>query len=357
MKRFYILLLFNCFGIAYLNAQERISNDLEIDKLIHNFGDVAIDEGPVSCEFKVKNTGKNPAVIYNVVTTCGCTKVDWTKEPIKPGESGKISVTFSNDEGPYPFDKNVTLYISGNQKPTILKLRGVSHETLSPIEELYPIHLGALGLKERKNNLGSFVQGSKKVETLIIANVSDKEAAIAFKSLSKHLSLTVNPTIIPAKSTAELKIEISSDKHLWGRNEYVAIPVVDGQEYDNISIYAFTRENFDNMTEAQISQASMPRMYNSTFAFGKTKAGSEITATFKLTNEGKSCFCVYKVDIDACRYSHSDIPVAEPGEDITFRVHLDTTDEPIGRYFKTVTLTTNSPNRPTINLFISGIIE
>ena len=86
-------------------AQEKIGNVLEIDKTIHNFGDIMLDSGPVSCTFTFKNISEKPVVVYNVVSSCGCTDVNWTKEPLRPGESGNVSVTYSNDEGPYPFDK------------------------------------------------------------------------------------------------------------------------------------------------------------------------------------------------------------------------------------------------------------
>ena len=38
-------------------------------------------------EILFKNTGDKPFVIYDVVTSCGCTKVDYPKTPIPPGFS------------------------------------------------------------------------------------------------------------------------------------------------------------------------------------------------------------------------------------------------------------------------------
>lgn len=106
-------------------AQEKIGNGLEVDKTVHNFGDILLDNGPVSCTFTFRNTGNQPIVIYNAVTTCGCTKATWTKEPILPGKTGTVSATYSNDEGPYPFDKSITVYMSEPKKPVILKMRGI----------------------------------------------------------------------------------------------------------------------------------------------------------------------------------------------------------------------------------------
>jgi hypothetical protein len=159
----------------------------------------------------------------------------------------------------------------------------------------------------------------------------------------------------------EFTVYASRDK--WGKNDYWAKPILNGNSYTatdgqkKIGIWAFTKENFDDMTEEERMQGSMPRFETSTYSFGKAKVGTQIHATYKMKNEGKTCFCVYKLDVDSCCYSHSDIPAADPGEEITFRVHLDTKDLPKGECLKIVTLTTNSPLRPIVNLFISGTLE
>ena len=128
-------------------AQEKIGSSIEIDKTVHNFGDILLDSGPVTCTFTLKNTGSQPVVIYNAVTSCGCTKATWTKEPIMPGKTGTISATYSNDEGPYPFDKSVTVYLSDPKKPVILKMRGISMDKKVPLDQTYTVKFGPLGLR------------------------------------------------------------------------------------------------------------------------------------------------------------------------------------------------------------------
>ena len=87
------------------------------------------------------------------------------------------------------------------------------------------------------------------------------------------------------------------------------------------------------------------------------KQGDVIHAEFTFTNEGKKPFTVYKVDADAKCWSHSSIPGADPGEKVTFRVHINTKDMPKGEMLTIINLTTNSPLRPVINLFVAGWIE
>jgi PKD repeat protein len=59
----------------------------------HDFGDVKQGE-ILSHIFKLENTGDQPLLISNVLTTCGCMTVEWPKDPVPPGEKGEIIVTF-----------------------------------------------------------------------------------------------------------------------------------------------------------------------------------------------------------------------------------------------------------------------
>ena len=60
----------------------------------YDFGEV--DEGAVVVHtFSFTNTGKAPLLISSARSTCGCTVPDWPKEPVPPGEKGKIEVKFN----------------------------------------------------------------------------------------------------------------------------------------------------------------------------------------------------------------------------------------------------------------------
>ena len=124
MKKILSILL--ALGCLAASAQD-YTGKAEFDRKVHNFGTVSIADGPVSCTFKVTNTAEDsPLVIYAVVSSCGCTGVDWTRTEIAPGQSGTISATYSNDEGPYAFDKTLTAYTSDKKKPTVLHIKGTA---------------------------------------------------------------------------------------------------------------------------------------------------------------------------------------------------------------------------------------
>ena len=366
MKTF-IYILFAMAAASFFcdssNAREKIGSQLEVDKTIHNFGDIIHKSGPVSCSFTVTNTGTEPAVIYNVVSSCGCTDVEWTREPIRPGMSGKISVTYSNDEGAYPFDKTLTTYTSDSHKPVLLKIRGISLEKSRPLSELYPVHYGPLAMRESDNKCGNIEQGGQKSEAVIVANLSSKPIKVSFVNTDRNLKVSLSPNPIPAGGTSEMSFTITADREFWGKNTYYTEPLVDGKPVKNnngsnrIGFWAFTKENFSDMSQEEKAKGPRPVFKESTFSFGKIKKGTPVTATYSFTNAGKDPFCIYRVNSDARCWSHSDIPVAAPGEEVSFRVHLDTSTLDKGEHLTIVTLTTNSPLRPIVNLFIAGYIE
>ncbi len=363
MKK-YIIFICILFATAIAaGAQTKLDNGAEFDKTVHNFGDILLGSGPVSCTYTMTNKGGNPIVIYNVSTTCGCTDVKWTREPIRPGTKGEITVTYSNDEGAYPFDKSLTVYLSDHKKPVILKLRGASIEKPRPLTELYPVHFGALGLKESSMNCGNLDQGESKSGAVMVANISNAPVNLTFKDVSPQLTLSLSRNPIPANSAAELTYTVSSDRNIWGRNTYTAKPIINGKALTSnkgdkdIKIHAFTRENFSKLTDEQKQKGAMPRFSTSTFNFGKAKVGDEINATFTFKNEGKSDFRVYKVDTDASSSSHSEIPTVAPGKSASFSVRIKTAGMAKGESLIIVSLTTNSPTRPIVNLFISGTLE
>ena len=73
--------------------------------------------------FIIKNTGKHPLIIRDIVTTCGCTAPQWDKSPVLPGKTKDIKVTFKpNSLG--RFNKTIQVLCNTSSKIHKLKLDG-----------------------------------------------------------------------------------------------------------------------------------------------------------------------------------------------------------------------------------------
>lgn len=73
--------------------------------------------------FTLKNIGDNPLVIEGISTSCGCTTVDYPKEPVRPGNSISLQVTYKADH-PEHFNKTITVYCNAEASPVQLKISG-----------------------------------------------------------------------------------------------------------------------------------------------------------------------------------------------------------------------------------------
>ena len=99
--------------------------EITVDKTIHDFGKISENGGDVSATFLITNNTKAPIVLTNVTTSCGCTSPEWTKEPIRPGSSGKVIATFNPINHPGTFDKSVTITTSSYPERLSVRIKGV----------------------------------------------------------------------------------------------------------------------------------------------------------------------------------------------------------------------------------------
>lgn len=354
----FVLVLGLCLGFSSAGAaQEKFGGVASLDKTVHNFGDVLLSDGPLECNFTVSNISDKPIAIHSVVSSCGCTNVTWTKAPIAAGKTGTISATYSNDEGAFPFDKTLTAYISGVKAPIVLHLRGVVRQKQEPLDKMYPFHLGKLALKEGSMKIGNMEQGGAVSEEFMVANIGKSPLKVEFRSMDSDLSVRLSANPIPAGKTATMVVTAKAAPERWGRNVYKVTPVVAGVEYGELEFSAVTKENFGLWTKEEKDAASRPMFDSSTYSFGKIAAGKKIQASFTLSNKGRSSFKVYKVDCDNAGLSVVATPDVAAGGKGVYKFTLDTSGMPSGEALVIVSLITNTPNRPLINLYLTGWID
>ncbi len=376
-------------GALYAQGSEKgniFEGVVQLDKTVHDFGDIFISDGPVSATFTVKNLSDKALLTHNVAVSCGCTNVEWTKSPIEPGKTGTIKATFRNDEG-YPFDKSVTAYFSGMKKPVVLRLRGVSHKTKLSLEELYQFRFGDLAMKKVEIKGGNLLQEKQKSGEVVVANLGNNPAKISFSDVSENLSVKLTPNPIPARSTAKLYYTVTADREHWGKNCYYATPKVNGKVHhavfvqsaaenvsnreeessgyrnpelgegkNKIGIIAYIKEDFSGLSEEEKNNGSSPIADRSSDWIGEFKSGDQIKCKFNFENRGKAPLKIYKVDSDNALVHFETFKELAQGEKEDLNISIDTTGMPVGNCMITLTLTTNSPLRPMMNIYLTGSV-
>lgn len=92
-------------------SQDSLASELTFVSHMHDFGQFSYTDTPViSHYFVFTNTGNAPLVINNASVSCNCTKVEYPQEPVMPGMSDSIKVSFNGDGMPFEvFRKTVTI--------------------------------------------------------------------------------------------------------------------------------------------------------------------------------------------------------------------------------------------------------
>jgi len=125
-----------------MSKQEKSNNALaknpnapmiKFDKVVHNYGEInQHDDG--KCEFKFTNTGKEPLILSNVRSSCGCTVPVWPRQPILPGQSDVINVKYDTKRIGI-INKSVQVYSNATEKTVVLKIKGKIHPQTSKMPE------------------------------------------------------------------------------------------------------------------------------------------------------------------------------------------------------------------------------
>ena len=332
---------------------------VKFQEKVHDFGDVPQSVGSLTHTFRFKNVSDKPFVVHNVISSCGCTTPQWTKQPIRPSEEGEIKVTFTNDQGPYPFDKTLTVYISGLNRPVILRIRGNVIDRNKPLSEIYPDKFGPLGMRQKDFSLGYLEQGIVRADYSKVANLSRKPVTVTVTTSSPCLKVTVTPAIIPAGQTARLDYSINPSagkSRMWGRQDFKASFVVDGRKAaGEFTVSGVIKDNFSGMTDADIAMASVPVVNKSYFEFGEIPAGKQIDAEYTVANKGKSALKIYAID-----KKEEGVTIVTPtpvtvksGASVKIKVKFDSSRHE-GEMLEVLSLVTNSPTKPIVNLFLTG---
>ena len=76
--------------------------------------------------FVLTNTGRGLLVIQDIITSCGCTKVEYSKEPVRPGGTLEVKVIYEAEKAEH-FNKTVTVYCNTKDSPLRLTVKGTAH--------------------------------------------------------------------------------------------------------------------------------------------------------------------------------------------------------------------------------------
>ena len=98
---------------------------VSVDQTELDFGNFPKEEKQER-SFVLTNTGKGLLVIQDITTSCGCTKVEYSKEPIRPGTTMELKVIYEAEKAEH-FNKTVTVYCNTKDSPLRFTVKGSAY--------------------------------------------------------------------------------------------------------------------------------------------------------------------------------------------------------------------------------------
>lgn len=105
-----------------LTSNNRLQTDVRLKQNFTDFGTFDWKQEQ-SVEFEIINTGNEYLTVDEITASCGCTKIEYSKEPVPPNKILTLKVKYQA-EHPEHFNKTITLYCNAKNAPFNLRISG-----------------------------------------------------------------------------------------------------------------------------------------------------------------------------------------------------------------------------------------
>lgn len=247
---------------------------------------------PVTAEFVLKNDGRKPLVINNVLKSCGCTEVDYPKTSIAADESFVIKAVYDAKQMG-TFTKQVCLYTNADEEPFILSMRGKVVGSVVDFAGSYDEMLGAIKSDAQEVEFDDVNRGDRPVQRIHIFNPTDEVLEPVVMHLPDYLHAFVSPSKVAPRHSAEISFVLDSKKlrDLGLNQTSIYLGERPGDKVapeKEIVVSAVLLPGFENMTPAKKALAPKIEMSATDLNLGRFNGKKKLKGEILITNKGKS---------------------------------------------------------------------
>ncbi len=326
-----------------------------------DFGSIEESDGRVSHTFTGVNRGDRPVVVLDVVTSCGCTVPEFSRRPVLPGDSTRITVTYDPTNRPGVFARELGVYSSERKKIASLAIRGSVVPRTKSLEELYPFEVGG-GLR-LDGTLCAFTyiyQGKSKQMTVGYVNTSSRPVQLELRPESASgLLEVVYPRRIAPGERGEINFiyRIPADAPRYGTLRDAFAVSVNGRRSETALVAHAI--GVDDPAGTDKTTAPQAQVSDLIVKFGAVKRSAPVQRkTFALSNVGGRDLVVRAVETRG----HVGVSLAPgrriaPGGGCSVELTLDPAVQEYGLLTDHLLIVTNDPARPMRRVRVTAIIE
>jgi hypothetical protein len=114
--------LLSILMLFFINGFSQGKAEFSFEKEVVKLGKVK--EGEIlNFEYPFTNTGTEPLLITEIKVACTCTKFDYPKNPIAPGEKSSIKVSFDTHNKIGYQDRTLEIFYNSKKSPKIIRFK------------------------------------------------------------------------------------------------------------------------------------------------------------------------------------------------------------------------------------------
>lgn len=359
MKKYSLLLLATALTLVSF-AQKAV---ITFETRTYEFGKIAEEDGNATYVFKFSNTGNAPLVVNRVQASCGCTTPTWTKEPIEPGKSGSVTVTYNPVGRPGMFTKTITVYSNASEEQIVLIIKGEVIPKAQTGSAAFPVTMGDLRLKSKVVQVNNVEKGKSMNRVIEIQNTGKADLKPVLENLPPYLSVSVQPETLKPNQTGSITFTFNSkNTNQWGPvTDEIYVVLNNQRKYSDefqIRVIGNVVEDFSKLTLDQKQKAPILETKGRTIDFGVVKQNSKKSYKFSLTNKG-----INTLEIRRIINNNNELKVIpakmsiKSGKAQSIAIDLNARLLPEGDYKKSITLQTNDPDNSFVILVINWKVQ
>lgn len=130
MKNLTLILLAFVVSTTFAQNTKEVQKEngpkIEFRSDVFDYGNIEANSGHDGmAEFVFVNTGTEPLVLSSVKAGCGCTSPFWQKEPVLPGDTGKVVLKYTTIQHPHTINKSAVVYSNAVNAPSaVVRITG-----------------------------------------------------------------------------------------------------------------------------------------------------------------------------------------------------------------------------------------
>lgn len=357
-----VLLLLSLFSCFSANSQEVEKPSLLWENNVIHLGAVLEENGQAQAVFNFTNKTDQPLVVEEIITECGCTIAEYSKDTLQDNEAGKVVINFDPQTRGGEFAKMIL--VKTNVAPYMDTLRVAGFNV--PLPASIPTHYGkekaGLGFKLDVVNLGQVFTNEPKVKHVDFFNYGDYPIQLnqIQQNIPPHLKVKFMPAIVRGKTRGvlELTYNANAKDDLGFFDEEIGISILSNEKKElSLKVLATVHEYFEPVPVAEKDIVPRLEIEEMEIDLNRINSTTVISRTIILENKGGQPLHIRKV-VSNCDCVSLALPKSEmkPGE----KMDLSITFDPAGRRgidHKTITIFSNDPLWPTRTVLIKSRIN